>query len=146
MSVRATIIANLIAQLETIQAGATYATTVADVRYDVLHSQQTNVGPGKVIVNVDDKGDGEITHTGASGKTLLSMTIDLRAQIVGEAYRTPMYQVASDWVDDIRKLIAAPISLGANARYARVAGTPTIGPSENDVLVDLTLEIVYWRS
>jgi len=144
MSVRATILANLLAELATITTANGYATNVGEVLADVKHSQATNIGPGKVSVQIADEGDGEVIHNGAGGLTLIPMTIEIRGAIEGAVGEGVPYQTADSWLADLRKLIRKPIVLGANFRFARVLATPTINLFGSDAIVRVPVEIVYW--
>jgi len=143
MSTRSTILGNLVTELGTITTANGYATDVGEVLADVKHSQETNVGPGKVSVQIEDEGDDDATHVGAGHKALIAMKVMVRGAIEGAIGAGVPYALASSFAVDVRKLVAKPIVLGAAVRLAAVKGVGPINLSRSDAIVHIPLEIVY---
>jgi hypothetical protein len=144
MSARTTILAALRTELLTVTIANGYATDTAEVLEDTIHSQQTEAGPSKVSVSIDDLGDGEALHIGAGGKMLTTLRASIRGVIWSTLGGTTPRTLASNWIGDLHKLAAKPILLGTNARYMSIGDIGEVYLSSGQAIVDVPVEIPYW--
>jgi hypothetical protein len=144
MSTRGTILDNLATQLATILTANGFVTNVEEVLRDVEHSEQHS--SSDPYLTIEDGGPDLVQQYGASSMVRTEMSIGVRAQVKGATADAPPTDELDNIIDDVRKLIHTPVSLGASVCYAALDGIRTIVTSKTSALLVFDLSICYGYS
>lgn len=144
MSTRGTILDTLATQLATILTANGYVTNVEDVLRSVEHTEQHS--SSDPYLTIDDSGPDIVRQHGGSSTVRSEMAITVRAQVRGASADAPPTTALDNIIDDVRKLIHAPVSLGASVCYAELAGIPAIVTGKISAVLTFDLNICYGYS
>lgn len=143
MSVRGDILDSLATQLATITTANGYPLNVGSVLRDVPHSENIRPDPGDTVCAIDDTGVDRIVGRFLGDKVLAVVTVIVRGY-VGSYRDVGPENDTKKLIAGLKQLIDAPISLGANARYAEWTDIESIVRSDLTSIIAMAVEIVYW--
>jgi len=147
MSTRGTILDAMATQLLTITTANGYSNNIANV-YRVVHHPDEANATGVDITILDDAGDAPLQYASA-GIVRTSMDISLLVDVWG-GQRTeptdgthPVSTITDAVIGDIRKLVFAPVSLGANVLFVEMGASEGVAIGERRTRFTIPLAIHY---